>query len=50
LIVLSVTILALFVAMMIALVRESLERAKEDPRFADRVQLFQFYLRGGHKS
>src|ERR1700730_9213652 len=50
LIVLSVTILALLVAMMIALVRESLERAKEDPRFAGRVQLFQFYLRGGHKS
>lgn len=50
LIVLSVGILALLVAIMIALVWESLERAKEDPQFTDRFQMFQFYLRGKHKS
>ena len=50
LIVLGVTMLAFFVAIMIALFMDSLERAREDPQFTDRLQLFRFYLRGGHKS
>src|SRR3984893_5830121 len=50
LIVRGVTMLAFFVAIMIALFMDSLERAREDPQFTDRLQLFRFYLRGGHKS
>ncbi len=49
-IVVSVTFLALLIAILIVSLRESLERAKEDPQFAARLQLFQYYLRGGHKS
>lgn len=48
LIVLSSTFLALLVAVMIAILIEGLEKAKEDPQFAGKLQLFRFYLRGGH--
>jgi len=48
LIVLSSTFLALLVAVLIAFFRERLEQAKEDPQFAGKLQLFGFYLRGGH--
>jgi tyrosine-protein kinase Etk/Wzc len=50
LIVLSVTILALLVAVLIVLLRESLDRAKENPQFATRLQLFRFYLSRSRKS
>ncbi len=48
-IVLATTILALLVAFVAALYMEALERAKEDSQFVTRLQLFQYYLRGGDK-
>jgi tyrosine-protein kinase Etk/Wzc len=48
--VLVATILALLIAIMAAFYLENLERANEDPHFAARLQLFQFYLRGRQKS
>jgi uncharacterized protein involved in exopolysaccharide biosynthesis len=48
--VLVVTILALFLAIMAASYLENIERANEDPQFAAGLQLFQFYLRGRQKS
>jgi len=48
LIVLGSTFLALLVAALIAFFMEGLEKAKEDPQFAGKLQLFGFYLRGGH--
>jgi tyrosine-protein kinase Etk/Wzc len=48
--VLVATILALLLAIMAAFYLENLERANEDPQFAARLQLFQFYLRGRQKS
>ncbi len=50
LIVLSVTLLAFLVAILIAFCLESLEHAREDSQFAARVQLFKFYLRGTRKT
>lgn len=47
-IVATVTILALLAAVLIAFLMEGLEQAKEDPQFAGKLQLFGFYLRGGH--
>src|SRR5712691_9564044 len=47
-IVATVTILALLIAILIAFFMEGLEQAKEDPQFAGKLQLFGFYLRGGH--
>jgi uncharacterized protein involved in exopolysaccharide biosynthesis len=49
-IVISIGILALIVAIYVVLLSEALERAKEDPQFAARFQIFQFHLRGGRKS
>jgi uncharacterized protein involved in exopolysaccharide biosynthesis len=49
-VVLTVTILALMVAVVVALSMEATERAKEDPQYAARLQLFRYYLRGGRKS
>ncbi|HVS88651.1 MAG TPA: GNVR domain-containing protein [Candidatus Acidoferrum sp.] len=49
-IVLATTFLALLVAVLIVLLRESLERAKEDPHFAARFQLFRFYFSRSRKS
>jgi tyrosine-protein kinase Etk/Wzc len=48
--VLASTLLALLVAILVVFLSEALERAKEDPQFAGQLQLFQFYLRGRHKS
>jgi tyrosine-protein kinase Etk/Wzc len=48
--VLASTLLALLVAILVVFLLEALERAKEDPQFAGQLQLFQFYLRGRHKS
>jgi tyrosine-protein kinase Etk/Wzc len=48
--VLASTLLALIVAIVVVFLLEALERAKEDPQFAAQLQLFQFYLRGRHKS
>jgi uncharacterized protein involved in exopolysaccharide biosynthesis len=48
--VLVATILALLLAIMAAFYLENIERANEDPQFAARLQLFQFYLRGRQKS
>jgi len=47
--VLVAAILALLLAIMSASYLENIERAKEDPQFAARLQLFQFYLRGRQK-
>jgi uncharacterized protein involved in exopolysaccharide biosynthesis len=47
-IVVAVTVLALLVAVLIAFFMEGLEKAKEDLQFAGKLQLFGFYLRGGH--
>ncbi|MFI5057704.1 MAG: GumC family protein [Candidatus Acidiferrales bacterium] len=49
LIVLSVTFLALLVAILIAYCLESLESANEHAQFAARFQMFKFYLRGERK-
>jgi tyrosine-protein kinase Etk/Wzc len=49
-IVLTVTILALMVAVVVAFSVEATERAKEDPQYAARLQLFRYYLRGERKS
>lgn len=49
-IVISVTLLAVLAAILIAFLRETMERAKEDPQFVARWQLFHFYLRGRQKS
>jgi uncharacterized protein involved in exopolysaccharide biosynthesis len=49
LIVLTVTVLAVMAACVTAFSMESLERAKEDPQFAGRFQLFRFYLSRGRK-
>lgn len=46
LIVLTVTFLALLLAILVVFVQEWLERAREDPQFTTRVQLLRFYLRG----
>jgi len=48
--VLVATFLALLVAIAMASLMEAVERANEDPQFAARRQLFQFYLRGRQKS
>jgi len=48
-IVLTVTILASLLAVLIVLLWESLERAKEHPQFAARFRLFQFYLSRSRK-
>jgi tyrosine-protein kinase Etk/Wzc len=49
-IVLTVTLLALMVAVVVAFSLEATERAKEDPQYAARLQLFRYYLRGERKS
>jgi capsule polysaccharide export protein KpsE/RkpR len=49
LIVLTVTGLAVMAACVTAFSMESLERAKEDPQFAGRFQLFRFYLSRSRK-
>jgi len=49
-IVVTVTILALVVAMLAAFFMEALQQAKEDPLFAARLQLFRFYLSRSRKS
>jgi len=49
LIVLSVTILALLAAVLVANFMETIERAKEDPQFGARLQLFRFYLSRSQK-
>jgi tyrosine-protein kinase Etk/Wzc len=46
----NITLLALVVAIVAALSMEAMERAKEDPQYATRLQLFRFYLRNQHKS
>ncbi len=48
--VLVATFLALLVAIAMASLMEAVERANEDPQFAARRRLFQFYLRGRQKS
>src|SRR2546426_3903377 len=48
LIVLSSTFLALLLAVLIAIFMEGLEKAKEDPQFAGKLQLLGFYLHGRH--
>jgi len=48
-IVFTITLLALMVAIVTAFSMESLERAKEDPQFAARLQLFRFYLSRSRK-
>jgi tyrosine-protein kinase Etk/Wzc len=50
LIALTVTVVAIMVACVTAFSMESLERAKEDPQFAGRFQLFRFYLRGARRT
>jgi tyrosine-protein kinase Etk/Wzc len=50
LIVLTVTLLAVMVACVTAFSMETIERAKEDPQFAARFQLFRFYLSRSGKS
>jgi uncharacterized protein involved in exopolysaccharide biosynthesis len=50
LILFNITLLALVVAIVAALSMEAMERAKEDPQYATRLQLFRFYLRNQHKS
>jgi uncharacterized protein involved in exopolysaccharide biosynthesis len=50
LIVLSLTLLALLLASVAAFLMDALERAKENPHFSARLRLFEFYLRGRHKS
>lgn len=42
-------LVGLLVGTLTALFVENMERAKTDPRFAASLQLFEFYLRGGHK-
>jgi tyrosine-protein kinase Etk/Wzc len=49
LIVLSVTLLALLAAILIAYCIESLESANEHAQFAARFQMFKFYMRGERK-
>jgi len=49
-VVLVATFLALLVAIAAATLMDAVERANEDPQFAARRQLFQFYLRGQQKS
>lgn len=44
------TISALLLAIWTAFYLENIKQASEDPQFAARLQLFQFYLRGRHKS
>jgi tyrosine-protein kinase Etk/Wzc len=46
----SVTILALLVAIGVAFSMESMEQAKQDPRFAERLEVLKSYLRSGQKS
>lgn len=48
-IVLVTAILALCAAVLAAFFMENMERAKTDPQFAARLQLFKFYLRGQHR-
>jgi tyrosine-protein kinase Etk/Wzc len=50
LIILAVTMLSLIVACMVAFSMESMEQAKQDPQFAERLELLKFYLRGRQKS
>jgi tyrosine-protein kinase Etk/Wzc len=50
LILFNITLLALLVAIVSALSMEAMERAKEDPQYATRLQLFRFYLRNHRKS
>ena len=49
-ILLIAVILATIVAVMLAFFRESVERARENPQFVARWQLFMFYLRGRRNS
>jgi uncharacterized protein involved in exopolysaccharide biosynthesis len=49
-IVLTATFLALLVAIGVVFFLEAMERAKEEPQFATRLQLFRFYLSGSRKS
>jgi len=49
-IVISVTLLAALAAIIIAFLMETMERAKDDPQFVARWQLFRFYLRGRKNS
>lgn len=49
LIILLVTMLSLIVACMVAFSMESMERAKEDPQFTARLQLFRFYFSRSRK-
>jgi len=50
-IVVLVSILAgLFMGVLSAFFMENLERAKGDPQFSARMQMFRFYLRSGHRS
>jgi uncharacterized protein involved in exopolysaccharide biosynthesis len=49
-IVISITFIAVLAAILIAFLMEAMERAKDDPQFVARWQLFRFYLRGREKS
>jgi uncharacterized protein involved in exopolysaccharide biosynthesis len=46
----SITLLAIFIAVIWAYAKEFLERAKEDPNYLARLQLLKFYLSGKPKS
>jgi tyrosine-protein kinase Etk/Wzc len=48
-IVFTITLLALMVAIVMAFSMEAMERAREDPQFAARLQLFRFYLSRSRK-
>jgi tyrosine-protein kinase Etk/Wzc len=48
--VLASTLLALIIAIVCVYLMETMEKAKEDSRFTAQLRLFQFYLRGSHKS
>jgi uncharacterized protein involved in exopolysaccharide biosynthesis len=50
LIILSLTLLSLIVASMVAFSMESMEQGKQDPQFAGQLELLKFYLRGRQKS
>jgi hypothetical protein len=45
----TITLLALMVAIVTAFSMEAMERAREDPQFAARLQLFRFYLSRSRK-
>jgi tyrosine-protein kinase Etk/Wzc len=50
LIILSATMLSLIVACLVASSMESMEQAKQDPQYAERLELLKFCLRGRQKS